>query len=99
MNDLMILTENILQSLYTGVIVGCIYGLMCVGLALIFSVMRVINFAQGESLMLGMYAAFFCFAHLGIQALFGSYVGPFISALLVCVWLILRARDIIHSLL
>ena len=82
MSDSMILIENILQSLYTGVIVGCIYGLMCVGLALIFSVMRVINFAQGESLMLGMYAAFFCFAHLGMQALFGSYVGPFISALL-----------------
>lgn len=80
--DAWVLLENILQSVYTGTIVGCIYGLMCVGLALIFSVMRVINFAQGESLMLGMYAAFFCFTQLGLNALFGVYIGPFISALL-----------------
>ena len=64
MNPGLVVLENVLQALYTGVVVGCIYGLMCVGLALIFSVMRVINFAQGEFLMLGMYAALFCFAQL-----------------------------------
>ena len=36
-----------------------LYGLMCVGLGLIFGVMRVINFAQGDFLMLGMYSAFY----------------------------------------
>ena len=56
-----VIIENALQALYTGLILGSLYGLMCVGLALIFSVMRVINFAQGEFLMLGMYAAFFAF--------------------------------------
>ena len=81
MSDGLMLLENILQSLYTGLIVGCIYGLMCVGLALIFGVMRVINFAQGEFLMLGMYAAFFGFTHLGLQALLGPYLGPFVAAL------------------
>jgi branched-chain amino acid transport system permease protein len=54
---------------------------MCVGLALIFSVMRVINFAQGEFLMLGMYAALFAFTQLGLGALLGPYVGPFVAAL------------------
>ena len=34
MSDGLMLLENILQSVYTGLIVGCIYGLMCVGLAL-----------------------------------------------------------------
>src|SRR5207302_8139184 len=77
-----VIVENTLQSLYTGLMVGCIYGLMCVGLALIFSVMRVINFAQGEFLMLGMYAALFCFAQIGIGAFFGSYVGAVIASLL-----------------
>jgi branched-chain amino acid transport system permease protein len=77
-----ILIENTLQSLYTGIILGCIYGLMCVGLALIFSVMRVINFAQGEFLMLGMYAALFVFAQLGLGAALGPFVGPFVSAIL-----------------
>jgi branched-chain amino acid transport system permease protein len=77
-----VIVENVLQALYTGIVVGCIYGLMCVGLALIFSVMRVINFAQGEFLMLGMYAALFCFAQLGIGALFGPGFGAVIASLL-----------------
>lgn len=41
-----IIAENFLQSLMAGCLLGAIYGLMCVGLALIFGVMRVINFAQ-----------------------------------------------------
>ena len=77
-----VLIENVLQALYTGLVVGCIYGLMCVGLALIFSVMRVINFAQGEFLMLGMYAALFCFAQLGIGAVFGPGMGAVVASLL-----------------
>ena len=79
---LSVIIENVLQALYTGIVVGCIYGLMCVGLALIFSVMRVINFAQGEFLMLGMYAALFCFAQFGIGALFGPGFGAVIASLL-----------------
>jgi len=77
-----VIVENTLQALYTGLVLGCVYGLMCVGLALIFSVMRVINFAQGEFLMLGMYAALFVFAQLGINALLGPYVGPIVAAVL-----------------
>jgi len=57
--------ENILQSLVAGVLIGAMYGLMCVGLTIIFGVMRVINFAQGEFMMLGMYFAYFCFAWFG----------------------------------
>ena len=77
-----VVMENVLQALYTGVVVGCIYGLMCVGLALIFSVMRVINFAQGEFLMLGMYAALFCFAQLGIGTWLGPGPGAVVASLL-----------------
>lgn len=47
--------EEFLQLLAAGVTLGCVYGLMCVGLALIFGIMRVINFAQGDFMMLGMY--------------------------------------------
>ncbi|MET0203590.1 MAG: branched-chain amino acid ABC transporter permease [Casimicrobiaceae bacterium] len=77
-----VIVENILQALYTGVVVGCIYGLMCVGLSLIFGVMRVINFAQGEFLMLGMYAALFVFAQVGVGALFGPGFGAVVASLL-----------------
>ena len=46
-------TENFLQALIAGLLTGSIYGLMCVGLSVIFGVMRVINFAHGDFMMLG----------------------------------------------
>jgi branched-chain amino acid transport system permease protein len=86
--------ENILQSLTAGVLIGAIYGLMCVGLALIFGVMRVINFAQGDFMMLGMYAAYYFFVAFGVNTLFGDVYGPYAAAfiagpvLFVAGWLI-----------
>ena len=74
--------ENILQALVAGVLVGSLYGLMCVGLALIFGVMRVINFAHGDFMMLGMYAAYYVFTALGIHVLFGNGFGPYVAAVL-----------------
>ena len=74
--------ENFLQALTAGLMVGAIYGLMCVGLALIFGVMRVINFAQGDFMMLGMYAAYYFFVAFGVQAVFGALLGPYIAAVL-----------------
>jgi branched-chain amino acid transport system permease protein len=74
--------ENFLQSLAAGLLTGTNYGLMCVGLTVIFGVMRVINFAQGEFMMLGMYFAFYCFGFVGAHIFFGDMIGPFLSALL-----------------
>ena len=50
---------DILQAFAAGVLVGGTYGLMCVGLGIIFGVMRVVNFAHGDFMMLGMYAAYY----------------------------------------
>ena len=74
--------EAFLQAMIAGLLVGAIYGIMCVGLGLIFGVMRVINFAHGDFMMLGMYAAFYCFTALGVQATFGNTWGPFVAILL-----------------
>jgi branched-chain amino acid transport system permease protein len=71
--------ENVTQAAVAGVLTGSIYGLMCVGLALIFGVMRVINFAQGDFMMLGMYAAYYVFGLLGVQAVFGDLWGPYVA--------------------
>ena len=57
----LVIIENILQAVVAGLLIGSVYGLMCVGLGLIFGLMRVINFAQGEFLMLGMYVTFYFF--------------------------------------
>ena len=82
MTSVPVLIENALQALCAGLSLGALYGLMCVGLALIFSVMRVINFAQGELLVAGMYASLFLFAPLGLGRLLGPYAGPVVAALL-----------------
>ena len=76
------LIENVIQALCTGLLVGCLYGLMCLGLALIFGIMRVINFAQGDLMMLGMYVAWYAFTGFGFVAFLGPYVGPIVAALL-----------------
>ena len=78
----LIITENILQALAAGMLVGSVYGLMCVGLGLIYGVMRVINFAQGDFLMLGMYATFYLCGWLGLGQWLGPYLGPVVAAVL-----------------
>jgi branched-chain amino acid transport system permease protein len=90
--------ENLLQALSAGLLVGAIYGLMCVGLALIFGVMRVINFAQGDFMMLGMYATYYFFVALGVQPLFGNVVGPYVAAFLAAP-LLFVVGYFIHQLL
>ncbi len=49
------------QLLISTLLLGGIYALIAVGLTLIFGIMRVVNFAHGEFLMLGMYLAFWAF--------------------------------------
>jgi branched-chain amino acid transport system permease protein len=44
------------------ILLGGIYALIAVGLTLIFGIMRVVNFAHGEFLMLGMYVAFWAYS-------------------------------------
>ena len=55
------------QLIVSTVLLGGVYALIAVGLTLIFGVMRVVNFAHGEFLMLGMYLAFWAFALLGFD--------------------------------
>jgi branched-chain amino acid transport system permease protein len=75
------LIENTLNALAAGLTIGCIYGLMCIGLGLIFGIMRIVNFAQGELLMLGMYASLYLVSGAGALAFLGPFFGPFIGAL------------------
>jgi len=90
--------ENFLQALVAGLLTGSIYGLMCVGLSLIFGVMRVINFAHGDFMMLGMYVAYYAFGLLGVHAIFGATLGPYVAALLAGP-VIFLAGVLVHRLL
>ncbi len=50
--------DVMIQSILNGVLMGCIYALIALGLSLIFGVMNVVNFAHGNFVMLSMYFTF-----------------------------------------
>ena len=58
-----------LQIAVGGLLLGALYALLACGLNLIFGVMRVINIAHGEFLMLGAFGAFFLFSIFDINPL------------------------------
>ena len=66
--------NTFVQSLISGILIGGVYALIGIGLTIIFGVMRVINFAHGDLLMLGMYATYYIFTLLNID--------PFVSIVL-----------------
>jgi branched-chain amino acid transport system permease protein len=61
------MTQLAVQALVNGIILGAIYGLIGLGLNVIFGVLRVVNFAHGEFLVLGAYFAFLALHFLGLN--------------------------------
>ena len=59
--------EQLPNILTLGLLLGGIYALVSVGLNLIFGVIRIVNFAQGEFVMLGMYGAYACYSLMGVD--------------------------------
>ena len=53
------------QALINGVLLGATYGLMALGLSLIFGVLKIINFAHGTLMVVGMYTSYWLFTLLG----------------------------------
>jgi branched-chain amino acid transport system permease protein len=65
--------ELVLNVVIAGVLTGLVYGLMALGLSVIFGVVRVVNFAHGEMMTIAMYAA---------AALFAAFkLDPFLAVL------------------
>ena len=55
-----------LQAVINGLLTGALYALVGMGLALVFGVMRIVNFAHGAFMMLGMYVTYVLFTVTGI---------------------------------
>ncbi len=55
-----------------GVLTGLVYGLMALGLSVIFGVVRVVNFAHGEFAVLAMYAAWAMFSAWGVDPILAA---------------------------
>ena len=61
------MSAEVIQQLVNGLIIGATYGLMAVGLTMIFGMMDVINFAHGELYMLGGVFAYYLVSLLGLN--------------------------------
>jgi branched-chain amino acid transport system permease protein len=64
-----------LQILVNGLLLGGLYALLAVGLTLIFGVLRVVNFAHAEFMMLGMFGVFWVWRTTGLD--------PYLAVLVV----------------
>jgi branched-chain amino acid transport system permease protein len=80
-----------LQALLNGILTGALYALVGMGLALIFGVMRIVNFAHGAFLMLGMYATYLLFAH--------AHLNPYAGFLFACLLMFALGYGIYMGLL
>jgi branched-chain amino acid transport system permease protein len=83
------------QLIVSGILIGGVYALLSVGLTLIFGVLRIVNFAQGEFIMLAMFGAFWLNATWGID----PYVSIIIVAPAIFVLGLLTERVVVKPIL
>jgi branched-chain amino acid transport system permease protein len=69
------LVENIIiEVIINGLLTGGIFAILGIGMTMIFGVIRIINFAQGEFLMVGMYVVYWLFVLFGIDPYLSIFV-------------------------
>ncbi len=83
------------ELLVSGLLLGGVYALISIGLTLIFGVLRVVNFAHGEFLMLGMFVAYWAFVLLGAPAYLSAVVAlPLFAAFGYLVYRLIIGRTL-----
>lgn len=85
--------EKLFQAVYGGILYGSIYGLMAIGLTLIWGSLRMLNMAHGALYLVGGYVAWAALKLLGLPALLSfalGVVGAALVGLLVQVLLVNR---------
>src|SRR6202021_2505822 len=60
---------TVAPAVVNGLLIGGIYALVSIGVTLIFGVVKIVNFAQGEFVMIGMYISFFLAQRYGVAPL------------------------------
>ena len=96
--------ELFIQQLANGLIIGSTYAVVAIGFALVFTVLRVINFAHPEIFMVGMFAGLLAGVHISdnfIVVLFFGAAGAALVGLVLerAVLRPLRGRDVLMTLI
>lgn len=84
-----------LQTLIDGLLIGGVYAVIAIGLSLAFGVMRIVNWAHGELLMLSIYISYFIFTWFGID----PYLLMFLTAVLMAGFGYILQRFVISNML
>ena len=66
--------ETYLAYLVFGILRGCSYSLMGIGLSMIYGILGIVNFAHGEFFMLGAYISFYAITLLGLDPTISAFV-------------------------
>src|SRR5438105_12781878 len=85
--------ETLAQAVVNGLLIGGIYALVSIGVTLIFGVVKIVNFAQGEFVMIGMYISFWLASSVGLDpvaSLVVSMPALFVAGVLMQRFLIRR---------
>lgn len=87
--------ELILQALFSGLLVGSVYALVALGLALTFGAMRIINLAYGELVLLSAYIAYVVESRAGLDPYWAIPIALVMVGIvsLILFWMIDRIRD------
>jgi branched-chain amino acid transport system permease protein len=91
------LAAVVAQAVVNGLLIGGIYALVSIGVTLIFGVVKIVNFAQGEFVMIGMYISFWLATYLGLDpvaSLVVSMPALFVAGVLLQRFLIRRVLDL-----
>jgi branched-chain amino acid transport system permease protein len=75
-----------LQAIIDGLLIGGVYAVISIGLTLVYGVMGIINFAQAEFLMIGMFVAWLAWAVLGLDPVLAAPLS--FAAAFVIGWLV-----------
>lgn len=87
--------DIILQAVANGIMIGGIYSLIGMSLTIIFGVMKIINFCQGEMLMLGMYCTYVLNTTLGLDPFLAI---PLVAVIMFLFGLVLQFTVITRSI-
>lgn len=86
---------EIAQAVVSGLLIGSVYALISVGLALIWGVMDLVNFSHGHLMMAAMYVTFFAWSLFHLDPLIGMVIAAFVLAALAVVIYYLAIRPVL----